>query len=71
MYYLNEWYPSIVQYMTSGANAGGINVMTYDLSDNPQFHECPEVSGGVKVKGCVRVRLCVCVWRSRGLDFVV
>lgn len=42
MYYLNEWYPSIVQYMTSGANAGGINVMTYDLSDNPQFHECPE-----------------------------
>ena len=29
--FVNQWYPSVVQFMTSGANAGGINVMTYDL----------------------------------------
>jgi len=27
--------------MAAGANAGGIAVMTYDLSDNQQYHECP------------------------------
>ncbi|EGD72698.1 hypothetical protein PTSG_04427 [Salpingoeca rosetta] len=42
MYYLNLWYPSLVDFMTKGKNAGGVNVMTYDLSDNPEFHECPE-----------------------------
>eukprot|EP00049_Salpingoeca_infusionum_P017103 m.351756 g.351756 ORF g.351756 m.351756 type:complete len:512 (-) comp16341_c0_seq1:311-1846(-) len=42
MYYLNKWYPEIVQFFSAGDNAGGINVMTYDLSDNPEYHECPE-----------------------------
>lgn len=35
------WYPEIVQFMSTGPNAGGINVMTYDLSDDEQFYECP------------------------------
>lgn len=34
--------PEITSFMSDGANAGGINVMTYDLSSNEQFHECPE-----------------------------
>jgi hypothetical protein len=34
-YFSNLWYPSVTSFMTSGANAGGFNVMTYDLSDNP------------------------------------
>lgn len=34
--------PDIINFMATGANAGGINVMTYDLSSNEQFHECPE-----------------------------
>lgn len=34
--------PDIISFMSTGANAGGINVMTYDLSSNEQFHECPE-----------------------------
>lgn len=41
-YFANLWYPEIINFMSKGANAGGINVMTYDLSDNPEFHECPE-----------------------------
>ncbi|KAI9346614.1 hypothetical protein BDR26DRAFT_916545 [Obelidium mucronatum] len=40
-YYSNLWYPSVTQFMTAGTNAGGVNVMTYDLSKNPTFHECP------------------------------
>lgn len=44
-FFTNLWYPSIIDFMSKGANAGGINVMTYDLSDNPEFHECPEVRG--------------------------
>ena len=35
-------YPDTITFMSVGPNAGGINVMTYDLSDNPQFHECPD-----------------------------
>lgn len=35
------WYPEITAFMTVGANAGGVNVMTYDLSDNEQWYECP------------------------------
>lgn len=27
--------------MATGKNAGGINVMTYDLSSDQTFHECP------------------------------
>jgi len=34
--------PDVINFMAKGANSGGINVMTYDLSDNEQFHECPE-----------------------------
>lgn len=30
--------------MSSGPNAGGVNVMTYDLIDNQKFHECPNDS---------------------------
>jgi len=30
--------------MSTGTNAGGINVMTYDLSDNEQYYECPDPS---------------------------
>jgi hypothetical protein len=40
-YFANKWFPDVISYMTEGANAGGLNVMTYDLSDNPEFHECP------------------------------
>ena len=42
MYWVKSWYPEVVDFLTKGKNAGGINVMTYDLSDNPEFHECPE-----------------------------
>jgi len=34
--------PDVIHFMNTGNNAGGINVMTYDLSSNEQFHECPE-----------------------------
>ena len=37
-----QWYPDALNFMSKGRNAGGINVMTYDLSDNPEFHECPD-----------------------------
>lgn len=42
MYELNQFNPSIISYMTTSANAGGVNVMSYDLSDNQDFHECPD-----------------------------
>jgi len=38
---IKQQYPAIINFFTSGANAGGINVMTYDLSDNEQYYECP------------------------------
>jgi len=34
--------PDVINFMAKGANAGGINVMTYDLSSNEKYHECPE-----------------------------
>jgi hypothetical protein len=37
-------FPEIISFMTEGANAGGINVMTYDLSNDNTFYECPETS---------------------------
>eukprot|EP01003_Olkasia_polycarbonata_P005571 NODE_533_length_827_cov_298.240360_g472_i0.p1 GENE.NODE_533_length_827_cov_298.240360_g472_i0~~NODE_533_length_827_cov_298.240360_g472_i0.p1 ORF type:complete len:200 (+),score=62.95 NODE_533_length_827_cov_298.240360_g472_i0:46-600(+) len=37
-----KWYPDIIKFMSVGPNAGGVNVMTYDLSDNEQYHECPQ-----------------------------
>lgn len=33
-YFAKQWYPELFKSMT-------INVMTYDLSDNPTYHECP------------------------------
>jgi hypothetical protein len=38
-------FPEVVTFIADSANAGGMNVMSYDLSDNPTFHECPP-SGG-------------------------
>lgn len=35
----NQWYPDLISYV---ASTGGVNVMTYDLSDNEQYYECPE-----------------------------
>ncbi|ORY37042.1 hypothetical protein BCR33DRAFT_769964 [Rhizoclosmatium globosum] len=43
-YYTNLWFPDVINFMATGANAGGINVMTYDLSDNNQYYECPSGS---------------------------
>jgi hypothetical protein len=34
--------PDVINFMAKGSNAGGLNVMTYDLSSNEEFHECPE-----------------------------
>jgi len=38
---VKQKYPDLISFMSTGANAGGINVMTYDLSSNTAFHECP------------------------------
>ncbi|KAF8929632.1 hypothetical protein EDD21DRAFT_443993 [Dissophora ornata] len=38
-YNLNKWYPDVYQGI---ANSGGVNIMTYDLSDNTQYSECPD-----------------------------
>lgn len=39
---VDQMMPDIINFMSKGANAGGINVMTYDLSSNEKYHECPE-----------------------------
>jgi len=31
MYWVKSWYPEVLNFLTKGKNAGGINVMTYDL----------------------------------------
>lgn len=36
---VNQKYPSVIKALT---DSQGLNVMTYDLSSNPTFHECPE-----------------------------
>lgn len=41
-YNVKQWYPELIDFMSTSQNAGGINVMTYDLSDNPTYHECPD-----------------------------
>jgi len=42
-YYTNLWFPEVITFMASRPeSAGGINVMTYDLSSNEEFHECPQ-----------------------------
>ncbi|KAG0232346.1 hypothetical protein B0O80DRAFT_427005 [Mortierella sp. GBAus27b] len=38
-YNLNKWYPDVYKGI---ATSGGVNVMTYDLSNNEQYHECPD-----------------------------
>jgi hypothetical protein len=38
-YEVNTRFPSV---MSPLLKSGGINVMTYDLSDNQDFHECPD-----------------------------
>ena len=39
-YYMNLWFPTLFSQLTTG----GINVMTYDLSSNMQYYECPDSS---------------------------
>ncbi|KAF9956800.1 hypothetical protein BGZ72_002440 [Mortierella alpina] len=36
-----KWYPEVYNFAAQGANAGGVNVMTYDLSSNMTYSECP------------------------------
>ena len=36
-----QWYPELVSFISS---TGGVNVMTYDLSDNEAHFECPDPS---------------------------
>ncbi|KAF9351748.1 hypothetical protein BGX26_010275 [Mortierella sp. AD094] len=40
-YNLFKWYPDVYNGI---ANSGGVNVMTYDLSDNQQYYECPDAN---------------------------
>ncbi|KAI9207672.1 uncharacterized protein BJ171DRAFT_596667 [Polychytrium aggregatum] len=40
-YYANQYYPDIIKFMSTGANAGGINIMSYDLSTSEASQECP------------------------------
>lgn len=35
-------YPSVINFMAKGPNSGGVNIMSYDLSKNMKYHECPE-----------------------------
>ncbi|KAI8350201.1 hypothetical protein B0O80DRAFT_500798 [Mortierella sp. GBAus27b] len=41
-YNVFQWYPEIYNFVATGANSGGVNVMSYDLSSNEKYHECPE-----------------------------
>ncbi|ORY37044.1 hypothetical protein BCR33DRAFT_769966 [Rhizoclosmatium globosum] len=43
-YFVNLWYPDVIKFMSTGKNAGGINVMTYDVSANNAYFECPSGS---------------------------
>jgi hypothetical protein len=38
-------FPDVIDFIASSPNAGGMNVMSYDLSDDPTFHECPPTGG--------------------------
>ncbi|KAF9135818.1 hypothetical protein BGW39_011407 [Mortierella sp. 14UC] len=40
-YYTYKWYPDLYNFI---ANGGGVNVMTYDLSNNQQYSECPDAN---------------------------
>merc|ERR1712063_56052 len=39
---IHQKFPELMSMMASGSNAGGVNVMTYDLSDDEKYHECPD-----------------------------
>lgn len=39
---MNEWFPEIAQFFYQGDNAGCLNIMSYDLSDNMKYFECPD-----------------------------
>ncbi|KAI1317636.1 hypothetical protein EDD11_008064 [Mortierella claussenii] len=41
-YNVHKWYPEVYNFLAVGSNAGGVNVMTYDLSNNQQYYECPD-----------------------------
>ncbi|KAI9232325.1 MAG: hypothetical protein BYD32DRAFT_491316 [Podila humilis] len=43
-YLTYTWYPEVYNFMSQGANGGGVNVMTYDLSNNQEYHECPDAN---------------------------
>jgi hypothetical protein len=45
VYKTKQIFPEVIDFMTKGANAGGVNVMSYDLSDDPTYHECPPTGG--------------------------
>ncbi|KAJ3256973.1 hypothetical protein HDU77_002913 [Chytriomyces hyalinus] len=53
-YYSNLWYPELNQFMFKGPNAGGINVMTYDLSKNNNYFECPDTTANCDLAGQVK-----------------
>ncbi|KAG0072070.1 hypothetical protein BGZ89_008308 [Linnemannia elongata] len=40
-YNMNKWYPDLYSFV---ATTGGVNVMTYDLSNNQQYYECPDAN---------------------------
>ncbi|GJJ70134.1 hypothetical protein EMPS_02483 [Entomortierella parvispora] len=40
-YNMHAWYPDAYNFV---ANGGGVNIMTYDLSDNEQYYECPDAN---------------------------
>jgi len=43
-YNVFKWYPDVYNFIAAGANGGGVNIMTYDLSDNEQYYECPDAN---------------------------
>lgn len=42
MFQMKQLDPEMITYMSTSNNAGGINVMSYDLSNNQEYHECPD-----------------------------
>lgn len=37
--FASQWYPDLIAQV---ASTGGVNIMSYDLSDDEQYYECPE-----------------------------
>ncbi|ORY37025.1 hypothetical protein BCR33DRAFT_854898 [Rhizoclosmatium globosum] len=42
-YYVNLWYPDLIRFITHDANAGGINVKSFDLSKNNAYYSCQDI----------------------------